>query len=146
VRYDGLAPASARASKAARGSSKKQDTKPELLLRRALWRVGRRGYRVDVSKLPGRPDLVFFRQKVVVFCDGDFWHGRDLEQRIARLERGHNAPYWVEKIRGNVARDRLRDEDLRRAGWRVVRAWESDIHNDLKSVVERVLKELDSPR
>lgn len=146
MRYTGLAPSSARASKAASGSSKKRDTKPELRLRKALWRASVRGYRIDVSSLPGRPDLVFPRQRVVVFCDGDFWHGRDLERRIARLKRGHNAPYWIEKIRGNVARDRRRDEELRDSGWTVLRIWESSIQEDLEAVVHRIQKLLNAER
>jgi DNA mismatch endonuclease, patch repair protein len=144
MRYVGLSPASANASKAARGSSKKRGTKPEVLLRKALWHAGIRGYRLDVASLPGRPDLVFFRQRVVVFCDGDFWHGLDLEKRIARLEQGHNAPYWVQKIRGNVARDRLRDEELRGAGWLVIRVWESHILDDVDAAVQRIREHLDA--
>lgn len=65
-----------------------------MLLRRAIWTLGLR-YRVDVATLVGRPDLVFPRERVVVFCDGDFWHGRDLLARIAKLRKGSNAPYWV---------------------------------------------------
>jgi DNA mismatch endonuclease, patch repair protein len=122
-----LLPASAAASRAAEGSSAKRDTQPELLLRKALTRRGVRGYRVDVTSLPGRPDIVFPRARVVIFCDGDFWHGRNLEARVARLSSGHNAPYWVAKISGNVARDRRRDAELQSSGWTVLRFWETDI-------------------
>jgi DNA mismatch endonuclease (patch repair protein) len=65
-----------------------------------------------------------------VFCDGDFWHGRDLDERVRRLARGHNAPYWVAKITSNVARDRRHDEALARDGWLVLRFWETDIATD----------------
>jgi len=85
--YAGLKPASSRASKAARGSSKKSNTKCELLLRRELWKRGCR-FRVDVRDLPGRPDIVFSKARVVVFCDGDFWHGRNWEERQKKLPRG----------------------------------------------------------
>ena len=64
------------------------------------------------------------------FCDGDFWHGRDLDQRVRRLERGHNAPYWVAEIRSNVARDQRHGGALARGGWLVLRFWESDITRD----------------
>ena len=57
-------------------SIKGKDTKIELLLRKALWKEGIRGYRVNV-KLPGKPDIVFTKYKVAIFCDGDFWHGKD---------------------------------------------------------------------
>jgi DNA mismatch endonuclease Vsr len=100
-RFEVLRPASARASAAARGASRKRDTRCEILLRRALWALGLR-YRVDVGDLPGRPDIVFRRARVAVFCDGDYWHGRDLEARLKKLARGHNPAYWVAKIRANV--------------------------------------------
>lgn len=111
---------------AAHGSSRKKDTRCELLLRRELYRLKLR-YRVAFEGLPGRPDIVFPRERIVVFCDGDFWHGRDLDARIAKLAQGHNAPYWMAKIRGNVARDRVHDEQLSKEGWLVLRFWEKDI-------------------
>jgi DNA mismatch endonuclease (patch repair protein) len=140
ARYDGLVPASPRASRSARGASAKRDTKPELLLRDALRAEGLRGYRLDVAALPGRPDLVFRQAGVAVFCDGDFWHGKNLAQRIAKLEQGHNAPYWVEKIQGNVARDRRHDEELSSDGWCVLRFWESDIKADASLIADQVRK------
>jgi DNA mismatch endonuclease, patch repair protein len=133
----GLASASQRATKAARGSSTKNNTRCELLLRRELWRRGLR-YRVDCPELLGRPDIVFFKHKLVVFCDGDFWHGRDLEARLARLRAGHNAPYWVTKIRTNVERDRAVTARLRAAGWHVMRAWETNILRDPNPIVDRI--------
>src|SRR4051812_33021234 len=92
--YVGLRAASPRSSKAARGASKKRDTRCEVALRRSVFRLGLR-YAVSASDLPGKPDLAFRSARVVVFCDGDFWHGKDLEARLARLANGHNAPYWV---------------------------------------------------
>ena len=64
----------------------------EIQLRCALWLSGLR-YRVDVATLPWRPDIVFPRERIAVFCDGDFWHGRELEARLKKLATGHNAPY-----------------------------------------------------
>jgi DNA mismatch endonuclease, patch repair protein len=130
-RYDGLRPASPKASKAAKGASKKRDTRPEVMLRRALWRLGLR-YKVAPKGLPGRPDVVLARARVVIFCDGDFWHGRDLETRVAKLTAGHNAPYWVAKIRANVERDRRHDAALAADGWDVLRFWEKDILADVE--------------
>lgn len=75
---------------------------------------------------------------VAVFVDGDFWHGKDLEDRIAKLKRGHNAPYWIPKICGNVERDRRHDANLARLGWLVLRHWESDITNDVRAVADRI--------
>ena len=136
-RFETLQPASARASNAARGASRKRDTRCEIALRRALWSLGLR-YRVDVPTMPGRPDIVFIRARVVVFCDGDFWHGRRLRARLARLAGGHNAAYWVEKIRSNVTRDRKNARLLRRDGWCVVRVWESDVKKNADAVANRI--------
>jgi len=135
--YTGLAPASAHASSAARGSSKKTDTKPELILRRALWRAGLR-YRKNVSTLPGKPDIVFPGARVAVFCDGDFWHGKAWKHRREKLSSGTNPDYWIRKIEGNMKRDRAHNRALLRAGWRVLRCWESDILRELSSVVSEI--------
>lgn len=139
--YQRLSPASDKASKAARGSSKKRDTKPELLLRRACWARGLR-YRVDDRGLPGRPDLVFKKARLLVFVDGDFWHGRNLEARVARLEKGHNANYWVAKVTANVARDQRNNLYLRENGWRVLRFWEGEVIADVEAVAEKIARAL----
>jgi DNA mismatch endonuclease (patch repair protein) len=76
--------------------------------------------------------------RVVIFCDGDFWHGRDIEERERRLAAGHNAAYWVAKIRANVARDKRHTAELEAQGWRVLRLWETDIHRDPVAAAERV--------
>lgn len=137
--YLGLEPASLRARAAARGASRKRDTQPERLLGCALWRQGLR-YRKDVARLPGRPDLVFASARVVVFCDGDFWHGKGWEQRRARLAAGTNAAYWLAKIARNIERDREQDRALRNQGWTVLRFWESDIRAAPERVAARVRK------
>ena len=143
--FSGVGPASQRASANARASSSKRDTKCELVLRRALWAAGLR-YRLDVAGLPGRPDVVFRSAKVAVFVDGDFWHGRNLEDRIRRLQRGHNAPYWVAKIRGNVERDRRNTFALENAGWEVLRFWETDLLKDAGAAATAVLAAVRSRR
>jgi DNA mismatch endonuclease (patch repair protein) len=140
-RYEGLRPASSRASSAAQAASRKRDTGCEILLRAALWRRGLR-YRIDVATLPGRPDIVFSAKRVLVFCDGDFWHGRKLRQRLQRLEHGHNSTYWVAKIVANVARDRRHDRALRANGWLVLRYWESDVHRDVDGVADQIASAL----
>jgi len=124
-RFEGFAPSSTRASATAR-AIRRRDTKPELALRRALFQLGLR-YRVHPAGLPGQPDIVFRRQRIVVFVDGDFWHGRHWRARRAKLARGSNAAYWTAKIARNVARDREQEAALRIAGWRVLRFWEQDI-------------------
>jgi DNA mismatch endonuclease, patch repair protein len=123
--YEGFTPASEAASRAKRANRKK-DTAHELILRSELWRLGLR-YRKHVSGLPGNPDLVFSHARVVVFCDGDFWHGRNWDRLKAQLEKRHNAAYWVAKIARNRDRDRENTTLLERQGWLVLRLWETDI-------------------
>lgn len=142
--YVGLKPASISASVAARGSSKKRDTRCEVLLRRELWKRGHR-YRLNVAKLPGRPDVVFVRERVAVFCDGDFWHGRNLAHRIAKLSQGHNAGYWVAKVQANVARDERQTLALEAEGWRVVRLWETEIVRNVAAAADTVSAMLRKP-
>jgi DNA mismatch endonuclease (patch repair protein) len=127
--FKGRTSASAAATAAARGSSKKSDTKHELVLRRELWARGLR-YRKDVTGLPGRPDIVFRSARVIVFCDGDFWHGRNWEDRKQKLRGGHNAPYWLAKIERNMERDLARTKLLESEGWTVLRFWETDVLRD----------------
>jgi DNA mismatch endonuclease, patch repair protein len=78
------------------------------------------------------------KKRVAIFCDGDFWHGRDLTLRFAKLSRGHNAQYWVAKIQRNVDRDRRQAQALKTAGWRVLRFWETDISSDVEQIAEHI--------
>jgi DNA mismatch endonuclease (patch repair protein) len=126
--YAGFQPASEAASKAKR-ANRREDTADELLLRRAIWRLGLR-YRKHVPELPGKPDFVFRQARVVVFCDGDSWHGRDWARLRRQLARRHNADYWIAKIARNRKRDAEHTRTLARAGWLVVRLWETDIKQD----------------
>ena len=141
-RYDSFAPASANASAAARGASRKSDTRPEVLLRKALWSAGLR-YRKNVVDLPGKPDLVFKGPRVIVFCDGDFWHGKDWAERRKKLLAGTNPGYWVAKIKRNMDRDREHTQQLERDGWRVLRFWESEVLGERDRVVASVREAID---
>lgn len=132
--------ASEAASKAKRRTPRR-DTRPELELRRLLWAQGLR-YRKNVTFLAGAPDLVFLKQRVVVFCDGDFWHGRDWPSRRRKLARGANSEYWLAKIASNMQRDVRVTASLRADGWTVVRVWERDVKHNLQSVLEQVLQAL----
>lgn len=114
------------------------------MLRKALWRMGVR-YQVSVKELPGQPDIVFPRSRIIVFCDGDFWHGRDLEARLEKLRRGHNPEYWVSKILRNVARDRRVDRELADLGWTVIRVWEKDILRDPVHEASRIYRRIKAP-
>ena len=123
---------------------KSKDTRPELKLRKALWREGLR-YRVNYKKLPGKPDIVFTKWKVVVFCDGDFWHGHNWAvrgQNSLQEELSGYSQYWREKILRNIERDDENNKALIALGWTVVRIWESDIKNDLDGCVKTVKESL----
>lgn len=143
--YVGLSPANARASAAAKASSKKKDTSCELKLRRALWRLGLR-FRTSRPDIPGKPDIIFGRARVLVFCDGDFWHGRDLDARLSRLEGGHNPRYWVAKIRRNAERDRATTRVLEGQGWLVLRFWETDINKNTGMIAQQIRELVEARR
>ena len=111
----------------------RRDTKPELAVRRAVWRRGLR-YRVDIAPLPKmrrRADMVFNRAKVAVYIDGCFWHSCPEHATTPKANRD----WWIEKLAANVRRDRDTDERLEAAGWTVVRIWE---HEDPERAVDRV--------
>lgn len=139
--YKGFKPANARASSIASASSRKRDSRCEVLLRRELWRRGLRFF-VDVGTLPGRPDIVFSRWRVAIFCDGDFWHGRQLRQRLKSLASDHNPVYWVAKIKGNVMRDKRNWRLLAKEGWLVLRFWETTIARNPSAVADLVERAL----
>lgn len=143
--FSKLAAASSVASRAARGSSKKARNSCEQLLADALRRRQLRPRR-NFDQLAGQPDFAFPRLKVAVFCDGDFWHGRNWKDRRSKLERGHNAAYWVAKIESNRRRDRRVNRELRQAGFSVVRIWESDIRRDPDAMARRVERALTAKR
>lgn len=134
--FGGLTPATPAASKAMSRNTK-TDTRCEVLLRSVLWRRGLR-FRKNLAALPGKPDVAFSKQRVAVFCDGDFWHGKHWTARKRKLTRGHNAPYWVAKIAANMRRDRRNRRALEKDGWGVVRLWESDILADPQRAADAV--------
>lgn len=115
-------------------SIRSRDTVPELTVRRLAHSRGMR-FRKHVASLPGRPDLVFAGARVVVFIDGDFWHG----WRFARW-RDKLAPYWRQKITRNRCRDAENFRMLRRSGWRVIHVWEHDIEADPNACLDRIQK------
>ena len=110
---------------------KSQDTKIEVLLRKELWRRGYR-YRKNVKSLSGSPDIVLTKFKIAIFCDGEFFHGKDWEGLKPRLERGSNSEFWISKISRNRERDDAVNKRLLYEGWTVIRFWGTDIqkHTD----------------
>jgi DNA mismatch endonuclease (patch repair protein) len=110
------------------------DTRPELILRQLLWRAGLR-YRVH-PRLPGRPDIVFTRQRIVVFVDGCFWHGCPIHYKRPST----NEIYWDGKFRRNMDRDELVDMILICDGWTVLRFWEHEILEYASSCATEVIQ------
>lgn len=111
---------------------RQKDTSIERIIRSRLHHEGLR-FRKNVKDLPGAPDIVFSKQRVVVFVDGDFWHGYDLP----RL-RGSISQYWVDKISRTIERDQRNTNQLQEMGWRVVRVWGHEVERDLDGVVQRI--------
>jgi G:T-mismatch repair DNA endonuclease (very short patch repair protein) len=81
---------------------------------------------------------VFSGARLVVFVDGDFWHGNTWAIRKAKLEKGHNPEYWISKIERNIERDRERTRELKVLGWSVLRVWESEVATNRDQVVHRI--------
>lgn len=108
-----------------------EGTDIELTLRKALWHKGYR-YRKNYRKLPGSPDIAITKYCIAIFCDAEFWHGKDWDEAKAKLNKGSNAEYWIRKIERNRERDVETDRNLRALGWTVLRFWGKDIlkHTD----------------
>lgn len=103
-----------------------RDTKPELVVRRALHGMGYR-YRLHAKELPGRPDIVFRRRQLAIFVQGCFWHRHpDPGCRLARLPKSR-LDFWLPKLEGNRRRDVANVERLESAGWRVLLVWECQL-------------------
>ena len=118
-------------------SIRNKDTKIELLLRRELWREKIR-YRKNLKWIIGKPDIVILKDKIAIFCDGDFWHGKNFYNKKFCI----NKEFWEEKIKRNMERDLEVTILLRDMGWTVIRFWESDIILDVHKCVEIVKKHL----
>ncbi len=115
-----------------------KDTNCELLLRHALWHYGYR-YRKNYKKLPGKPDICITKYKVAIFCDSDYFHGRDWNSKLKeKVKKGNNNQYWTLKIQENIDRDNKVDAQLRGMGWTVIHFWSSDIIKNVDMCVDEV--------
>ena len=120
---------------------KNKDSDIELKLRKELWSRGIR-YRKNVTNLVGKPDIVFVSKKVAVFCDSEFWHGFNWEERKKDFKT--NQDFWIPKIERNIARDIEVNGQLESMGWTVLRFWGRDIKKhctECADVIEKVLRE-----
>ena len=114
---------------------KNKDTGIEVKLRKALWEKGYR-YRKNYKELPGKPDIVLTKYKLVIFCDSEFFHGKDWEDLQEQLKRGNNADFWIKKISQNRVRDEEINKQLMFMGWTVIRFWGKDIKKDVEQCVK----------
>lgn len=114
---------------------KNKDTDIELILRKKLWASGLR-YKVNY-KIFGKPDIVFPKEKVAVFCDGDFWHGRHYKK-----EKKNYKKFWLDKIATNIKRDKDVNNKLKREGWKVLRFWKTEILRNSDKCIETIKSSL----
>lgn len=121
-----------------------KDTKIELKLRQALWAKGYR-YRKNYKKLPGTPDICLTKYKIAIFCDGEFFHGKDWDVLKVKILKGNNGEYWADKIQKNMIRDDEKDKALNALGWTVIHFWGNDILKHIDEcikVIEETIFEL----
>jgi DNA mismatch endonuclease (patch repair protein) len=117
-----------------------KNTKAEIQLRKILWKHGFR-YRLHTKGLIGKPDIIFVKQKLVVFVDGNFWHGYNWKYRKEKLLS--NKEYWIPKIERNMQRDIIITNKLMKDGWKVIRFWDHEIFKDANNCAEKIWKYLD---
>jgi DNA mismatch endonuclease, patch repair protein len=139
--FNGFQTSSASATKTMQ-ANRARGTSPERLLQQALRQLGVR-YTTHVKSLLGCPDFVFRAKRTLVFCDGDFWHGRSWPKLRSSLKRRANPEYWTAKIAANRERDRRQTRALEKDGWIVIRIWEGDIRRDPKAVALQIVSVID---
>ena len=105
---------------------KAKDTSIEVKLRKSLWSKGYR-YQKNYDRLPGKPDIVLTKYKIAIFCDSEFFYGKDWEVLKPRLEKSSNSQYWISKISKHRERDDEINKRLLFEGWTVIRFWGKDI-------------------
>ena len=114
-----------------------KDTNIEVILRKALWHKGSR-YRKNLSNLPGKPDIAITKYHIAIFCDADFWHGKNWDKLKVKLGQGKNPHFWINKIENNRKRDIRVDKQLNGLGWIVLRFWGNDILKHTEECVKTV--------
>lgn len=120
---------------------KNKDSKIEILLRKELWSRGIR-YRKNVTRIYGKPDIAFIGKKVAVFCDSEFWHGYNWEER--KNDFKSHQEFWIPKIERNMQRDAEVNAKLEAEGWTVIRFWGKDIKKNTAAcadIIEKVVRE-----
>lgn len=116
---------------------KSKNTDIEIRLRKALWKKGVR-YRLNNTDIIGKPDISIKKYKIAIFCDSEFWHGKDWERK--KFEIKTRRKFWWNKIEKNIKRDKDVNETLKKNGWTVLRFWGKEIKTDLQYCVDKVIK------
>ena len=114
-----------------------KDTSIEVTLRKALYHRGIR-YRKNYSALPGKPDIAITKYRIAVFCDSEFFHGKDWDKQQLRISNGDNSNYWLKKIQRNIERDDEVNKALRFRDWTVLRFWGKDILNHTEDCIRTI--------
>jgi DNA mismatch endonuclease Vsr len=114
---------------------KSKGSKIERLLAKELWAMGLR-YRKNYKELIGKPDFAFIGSKVAVFCDSEFFHGKNWS--VKKHEIKSNREFWHKKIEGNIRRDKEVNKALLSAGWTVIRFWGKEIKDNPRLCAEKV--------
>ena len=116
---------------------KNKDSAIELALRKELWSRGLH-YRKNVNSVYGKPDIAFIGKKIAVFCDSEFWHGYDWEER--KKDFKSHQEFWIPKIERNMERDREVTERLTSEGWEVLRFWGKEIKKNVSACADMIQK------
>ncbi|MBN2285105.1 MAG: very short patch repair endonuclease [Tissierellales bacterium] len=116
-----------------------RNTGIEVKLRKELWHRGYR-YRIHYKKLPGKPDIVFVKQRIAVFCDSEFFHGFNWSEQQKNIKSHRD--YWIPKIESNIQKDRLITEQLEKDGWLVLRFWGKEIQKNPMGCIDKVEKSI----
>ena len=120
---------------------KNKDSQIELLLRKELWSRGLR-YRKNVNRIYGKPDIVFIGKKIAVFCDSEFWHGYNWEER--KKDFKSHQEFWIPKIERNMERDAEVTARLESEGWTVIRFWGNEIKKNTAQCADIIEKAVHS--
>lgn len=108
----------------------------EVMLAKSLWHRGYR-YRLNYKALPGSPDVALTKYRIAIFIDGEFWHGKDFEQRKTKLK--NNKDYWIEKIQENIDRDLKNDKLLRQMDWYPIHFWSNDVIKYCNQCIDEII-------
>lgn len=114
---------------------KSKNSQLEISLGKALWSRGYR-YRKNDKQVFGKPDFTFKKYRIAIFCDSEFWHGKDWEVR--KLDHKTNKDFWLPKIERNIERDNEVNAELTQTGWVVLRFWGKDIMKDIDKCVNQI--------